>query len=141
VDLVGSLGADRVVDYTKEDFTRGGQRYDVLLDIAGSKSWRKCKRVLEPGASLVIVGGPMGGPFLGPLGHVIRTRLAAIAGRRKVVFFIAKFNRPDMNVLRELVEAGKVRPVVERRYDLAQAPEALRYMGEGHVQSKLVITV
>jgi NADPH:quinone reductase-like Zn-dependent oxidoreductase len=141
VDLVGSLGADRVVDYTKEDFTRAGQRYDVLLDIAGSKSWRKCKRVLEPGASLVIVGGPMGGPFLGPLGHVIRTRLAAIAGRRKVVFFIAKFNRPDMNVLRELVEAGKVRPVVERRYDLAQAPEALRYMGEGHVQSKLVITV
>jgi NADPH:quinone reductase-like Zn-dependent oxidoreductase len=141
VELVRSLGADRVVDYTREDFTRGDERYDVLFDNAGSRSWRECKRVLAPNARVVLVGGQMGGPVLGPLGHVIRMKLAALLGSRKAVFFVAKFNQPDMEVLRELLEAGKVKPVVDRRYPLSEIADAFRYLGEGHAQGKVVISV
>ncbi len=141
VELVRSLGADRVIDYTKEDFTRTGERYDLMLDVAGSKSWFACRRVLKPRAILVIVGAPSTTPLLGPLGHIVAVRLASLLSRRKVVFFVAKFNKPDMAVLRELVEAGKLTPVVEKRYALSEIAEALRYMGEGHVQGKLAITV
>jgi NADPH:quinone reductase-like Zn-dependent oxidoreductase len=138
---VGSLGADRVIDYTREDFTRTGERHDVLLDISGGRSWSDCKRVLAPHATLVIVGGPMGSRLLGPLGHIARMRLGALRGSRSSVFFVANFNRADLAVLRELVEAGKVRPFVERRYELRETADALRYMGEGHARGKLVITV
>jgi NADPH:quinone reductase-like Zn-dependent oxidoreductase len=141
VDTVGSLGADRVIDYTREDFTRTGERHDVLLDISGGRSWSDCKRVLAPHATLVIVGGPMGSRLLGPLGHIARMRLGALRGSRSSVFFVANFNRADLAVLRELVEAGKVRPFVERRYELRETADALRYMGEGHARGKLVITV
>jgi NADPH:quinone reductase-like Zn-dependent oxidoreductase len=141
VELVRSLGADRVVDYTREDFTRGDERYDVLFDNAGSRSWRECKRVLKPNARVVLVGGQMGGPVLGPLDHVIRMKLAALLGSRKAVFFVAKFNQPDMEVLRELLEAGKVKPVVDRRYPLSEIADAFRYLGEGHAQGKVVISV
>jgi NADPH:quinone reductase-like Zn-dependent oxidoreductase len=141
VDQARELGADDVVDYTRDDFTRRGRRYDVLFDVAGNRSWLACRRVLDPHARLVLVGGPKKNPLLGPVGHMVRLKLASLLGRRKAVFFIAKFNRPDMDILRELVESGQVRPVIERRYDLSEVPEALRYMGEGHVRSKLVITV
>jgi NADPH:quinone reductase-like Zn-dependent oxidoreductase len=141
VELVESLGADRVIDYTRDDFTRGDGRYDVLFDVAGTKSWRQCKRILELEGTLVLVGGPDRGRLLGPLRRILGIRFAPAKGGRKAVFFIAKFNRPDMNVLRELVESGKVRPVVERRYELSEAPDALRYMGDGHVQGKLVIAI
>ncbi len=141
VDLVQSLGADRVVDYTREDFTRSNERYDVLFDNAGSRSWSECKRVLKPHATVVLVGGQMGGRVLGPLGHVIKMKLAALFGSRKAVFFVAKFNKADMEALRELLEAGKVKPVVDRRYPLSEIADAFRYMGEGHAQGKVVITV
>jgi len=141
VELVRSLGADLVVDYTREDFTRSGRRYDLLLDVAGSKSWSQCRRVLNPRARLVIVGAPTGSGLMGPLGHIAKVRLAALRGSQKAVFFVAKFNKADMGVLRELLESGKVKPVVEKRYELGEAADALRYMGEGHVQGKLVITV
>jgi len=141
VDLVRSLGADQVVDYTSEDFTRSGKRYDLMLDVAGSKSWSQCRRVLEPRATLVLVGAPKGNRLLGPLGHVIGVRLASLRGSQKATFFIAQFNRPDLHILRELVESGKVKPVVERRYEFSEIGDALRYMGEGHVQGKLVVTV
>jgi NADPH:quinone reductase-like Zn-dependent oxidoreductase len=141
VDLVRSLGADHVVDYTREDFTRSGERYDLMFDNAGSRSWRDCKRVLEPHARVVLVGGQMGGPVLGPLGHVIKSKLAALFGSRKAVFFVAKFNSADMQVLRELLEDGKLTPVVDRRYPLSEVADAFRYLGEGHAQGKVVITV
>jgi NADPH:quinone reductase-like Zn-dependent oxidoreductase len=141
VDLVRSIGADRVVDYTREDFTRSDQRYDLMFDNAGSRSWSECKRVLKPHATVVLVGGQMGGRLLGPLGHVIKMRLAAVLSSRKAVFFVAKFNSADMEVLRELLEAGNVKPVIDRRYELSQIAEAFRYMGEGHAQGKVVITV
>ncbi len=141
VDLVRSLGADHVIDYTREDFTRSDRRYDLMLDIAGSRSWSACTRVLSPQATLVIVGAPKGNRLIGPLSHVVKLRLAALRSSRKVVFFIAKFNQPDMEVLRELLEAGKVTPVIDRRYELSDIADALRYMGEGHAQAKIVITV
>jgi len=141
VDLARSLGADHVIDYTREDFTRSDRHYDLLLDIAGSRSWRECRRVLEPEATLVIVGAPKGNRLLGPLSHVVKLRLAAVRSSRKVVFFIAKFNRPDLALLGELLETGKVTPVIDRRYELTEVADAFRYLGEGHAQGKLVVTV
>lgn len=140
VEQTRSLGADRVFDYTREDFTRGGEEYDLLFDNAGTRSWRECKRVLAPHATVALVGGPIGS-VLGPLSHTIAMTLASMAGGRKAVFFIAKPNKPDLNVIRELVESGKVRPVVEREYPLSEIADALRYMGEEHVRGKLVIAI
>jgi NADPH:quinone reductase-like Zn-dependent oxidoreductase len=141
VDMARSLGADHVIDYTQADFTRSDERYDLMLDIAGSRSWSECRRVLTPQATLVLVGGPKTNRMFGPLGHVVKLRLGGLLARRKVVFFIAKLNKADMVILRELLEAGKVVPVVERRYELSEIGDALRYMGEGHAQGKIVITV
>jgi NADPH:quinone reductase-like Zn-dependent oxidoreductase len=140
VDRVRELGADHVVDYTREDFTRSDERYDVLFDNAGSRSWRACRRVLSPEATLVLVGGPKT-RLLGPLGHIVAVRLAAWRSSQKAVFFVAKLNRADLAVLREFLEAGTIAPVVERRYELTDVADALQYMGEGHVQGKLVVTV
>jgi NADPH:quinone reductase-like Zn-dependent oxidoreductase len=141
VDLVRSLGADRVVDYTCEDFTRGGGRYDVLFDVAGNRSWADCRRVLGPDATVVLVGGPKRNRLLGPLGHVAAMRLAALGSGRRAVFFVAKLTGPDLEALRELAEAGRVRPVVERRYELRDIADAMRYVGEGHPRGKVVVTV
>jgi NADPH:quinone reductase-like Zn-dependent oxidoreductase len=141
VEQARSLGADRVCDYIEEDFTRSGERYDLLFDIAGSRSWSECKRVLSPSGTLVIVGGPKDNRLLGPLGGVIKKKLGGLLGSRKAVFFIAKANKPDLEVLRELLETGKVKPAVERSYELNEAAKALEYMGEGHARAKIVITV
>lgn len=141
VDLVRSIGADHVIDYTREDFTRSDRRYDLMLDVAGSRSWSECRRVLNPQATLVIVGAPKGNRLIGPLGHIVKVRLAALRSSQKVVFFIAKFNKPDMAVLGELLEAGKVTPVIDRRYELSDIADAFRYMGEGHARGKVVITL
>jgi NADPH:quinone reductase-like Zn-dependent oxidoreductase len=141
VDLVRSLGADHVVDYTKEDFTRSDRRYDLMLDVAGSRPWSECKRVLTPEATLVAVGGPKSNRLLGPIGHVVGLRIGGLLNRRKVVFFIARFNKPDMEVLRELLETGKVTPVIDRQYGLSEIADGFEYLGEGHCRSKVVITV
>jgi NADPH:quinone reductase-like Zn-dependent oxidoreductase len=135
-----SLGADHVVDYTKEDFTRGVQQYDLLFDVVGSRSWFAYKRVLKPDATVVIVGGPRT-PIIGPLSHVIKMRLASLGSKRKVVFFVAKFRREDLLVLKDLLETGKLKPFVERTYPLTEIAEAMRYLGTGHVRGKLVITL
>jgi NADPH:quinone reductase-like Zn-dependent oxidoreductase len=141
VETARSLGADVVVDYTQEDFTRSGRSYDLLCDVAGSRSFVECTRVLAPQGTFVVVGGPKAGRLLGPLGGVVEKRLRALFGSRKVVFFIAKFNRPDLNVLRELLESGKIRSVIDRRYDLSEVASALDYLGEGHARGKVVITI
>jgi NADPH:quinone reductase-like Zn-dependent oxidoreductase len=141
VAMVRSLGADHVVDYTRDDFTSHDARYDVVLDVAGNRSWSAYRRVLAPRATLVVVGGPKRNRLLGPLGHVIRMWVAALPSRRRVAFFIAKPNRPDLETLRDLVDAGKVTPVVERRYDLGEVADALGYLGEGHARAKIVITM
>jgi NADPH:quinone reductase-like Zn-dependent oxidoreductase len=139
-DLARSLGADHVIDYTQEDFTRSDQRYDLMLDIAGSRSWSECKRVLNPQARLVVVGAPKGTRLLGPLSHILKLRLAAMGSSQKVVFFVAKVNKADMEILRGLIEAGKVKPVIDRQYALSDLPEALKYVGQGHARGKVIVT-
>jgi NADPH:quinone reductase-like Zn-dependent oxidoreductase len=142
VERVRSLGADRVVDYTREDYTRSGERYDLIIDVAGTREWRENQRVLVPGGTVVLVGLPKGNNrLIGPMGRMVRVILAARIGRRKLVFFICKPNRPGLALLRELIEAGKVRPAVDRVYPLSEIAEALEAMGEGHVQGKLVVRV
>jgi NADPH:quinone reductase-like Zn-dependent oxidoreductase len=141
VEIVRSLGADHVVDYTREDFTRSDRRYDLMFDVAGSRSWSDCKRVLAPRAILVMVGAPKGGRVLGPLAHVVGLRLSAVRGSQKATFFVAKFDKQDLDVLRELLEAGKVTPVIDRRYELSEIADAFRYLGEGHAQGKIAVSV
>jgi NADPH:quinone reductase-like Zn-dependent oxidoreductase len=140
MDLVRSLGADHVVDYTKEDFTQSSQRYDLLLDVVGSHSWSECRRVLKPKAILVLVGGPKG-KIIGPLKHILRMRLASFRASQKVVFFVANFNRQDLVILREFMEAGKVKPIIDRTYPLNKINEAISYLGTGHARAKIVVTM
>jgi NADPH:quinone reductase-like Zn-dependent oxidoreductase len=141
VELVRSLGADHVVDYTEEDFTRSDGRYDLLLDVAGSKSLAACKRVLAPDARFVIVGGSRSSRLLGPLGHVAGALVSGRWSSQKVGFFIAKLNKEDMELLRDMLETGQVTPVIDRRYELSDVAEAFEYMGEGHCRSKIVVTM
>jgi NADPH:quinone reductase-like Zn-dependent oxidoreductase len=140
VDAIRSLGADAVVDYTQSDFTRSGRRYDLVADVAGSSSWRRLRRMVAPGGRVVVIGGPSG-KLLGPLPHIASFKLGGMRSRVPTSFFVAKVNRESLGDLRELIEAGKVRPVVDRRFELEELPEALRLMGEGHVQGKLVVSV
>jgi NADPH:quinone reductase-like Zn-dependent oxidoreductase len=139
VDMIRSLGADHVIDYTKEDFTRNRQRYDLLLDIAGNRSWSEYRRVLTPKATVVIIGGPKG-KIIGPLKHIIAMRVASFRASQKVIFFVANFNRDDLVVLSELMKLGKVKPIVDRTYPLNKINEAMSYLGTGHARAKIAIT-
>ena len=142
VELVRSLGADHVVDYTQEDFTRRGDRHDLMLDIAGSRSFRKFRWVLTPDATVVIVGAKFpSNKGLGPLSHIIGTRVASVGRSQTAKFFIAKVSKEDLLVLQQLLEAGKMRSVIDRHYELSQTADAMRYLGEGHARGKIVITV
>ena len=141
VELARSLGADHVVDYTREDFTKGGDRYDVVFDIAGSRRWAHLRRVLKPQGKAIVVGAPKGGPILGPLGRLSRLRLASLRGSQKATFFLAKTNRADMQYLADLLESGKLRTVVDRTFPLAETAGAFRYLGEGHAGGKVVVTL
>ena len=125
VERVRSLGADRVVDYTREDYTQSGERFDLIVDVAGSHSWRENTRVLVPDGTLVLAGAPTGNRLTGRMGRLARLWLASRIGSRRLVFFICKPNRADLAVLRELIEAGPVRPAVDRVYTLAEITDAL----------------
>ena len=140
VEQARSLGADRVVDYTQEDFTKLEERHDLMLDIAGSRSFLAFRRVLTPEATVVLVGGPMTYRGLGPLPHLGGTMLKSRGRSQTVKFFVAKINTADLVVMKELIEAGKVRSVIDRAYPLSEAVEALSYLGEGHARGKIVIT-
>jgi NADPH:quinone reductase-like Zn-dependent oxidoreductase len=141
-EMVRSIGADQVVDYTQEDFTRSEQRYDLILDVAANRSLSDCRRVLVPNGVLVIVGAPPDARRMGP---IVARLLAAVASSRfsskKVLPFLAKNSKEDLIVLRELIEAGKVTPVIDRTYPLSEAAEAIRYLETGHARGKVVITV
>jgi NADPH:quinone reductase-like Zn-dependent oxidoreductase len=141
VETARALGADRVVDYSTEDFTRLDEQFDLMLDIAGSRPWRHVKRVLAPKATVVLIGGPKKSRLLGPLGHVVRFRLAAIGSGRRLAFFIAQLNKADMETLRDMLEAGQIRSVLDRQYPLGELTAALNQMGEGHCQGKIVVTM
>ena len=142
VELVRSLGADHVVDYTRDDFTETGERYDLILDVAGSRRWRDCKRVLGEKATYVWVGAPKEKKgLLGPASRLVTTRLRAIWTSQTLKVLIAKPNRDDMLVLRDLIEAGKVTPVIDRTYELNRIGEAMEYLGGWHARGKVVVTV
>jgi NADPH:quinone reductase-like Zn-dependent oxidoreductase len=141
VDLVRSLGADHVIDYTRDDFAEGEQRYDVILDIGGNASLSRLRRALAPKGTLVIVGGEAGGRWLGGNDRQLRALLLSRFVGQKLTTFISKENHQDLLVLTELIEAGKVTPVTDRTYPLSEAPQAIRYVEEGHARGKVVITV
>ncbi len=141
VEIARSLGADVVVDYTQEDVTRGDRRFDLVIDIAGTRRFSELRRVLTPHATVVVVGGPRANRLLGPLGHVIACRLAALFASQKATFFIAKLNETDTETLRELLEAGKLRSVVDSVYPLERIADALTHQGDGHPRGKIVVTI
>jgi NADPH:quinone reductase-like Zn-dependent oxidoreductase len=138
LDMVRKLGADHVIDYTKEDFTKNGQRYDLICDIAASHSISDYKRVMNPNAICVLVGIRQN-IIRGLLYFIIRGRLSR--GDKKFTFFIAKTNHEDFDVLKELIEAGKIVPVIDRRYPLGETAQAMRYLIEGNARGKIVIAV
>jgi len=141
VDLVGSLGADRVIDYTREDFTRSGQRFDLILDVAANRSLAACRRVLAPGGTLVVIGAAGNGRSILPI--VMRIVGAKIWSRfgQRMSMMMAKITQDDLLVLKELIEAGKVTPIVDRTYPLSETAAAMRYLEQGHAQGKVVVTV
>jgi NADPH:quinone reductase-like Zn-dependent oxidoreductase len=141
VEQARLLGADHVVDYAGQDFTRRSERYDVLLDVAGNRAWREYKRVLQPQGALVFVGGPKTNRWIGPLGRGLQLKVAAIPGDRRVVMFLAKLNNDDLDFLAKLLEESSVTPVVEKTYELSEAAEALALLGEGHARGKVVLSL
>jgi NADPH:quinone reductase-like Zn-dependent oxidoreductase len=140
VEQARALGADRVVDYTQDDFTRIGVTHDLVVDIAGSRSLGALRRVLAPEGTLVLVGGRMTYRGLGPLPHLGATLASAKLRRQPVRFFVAAINTEDLSYLGSLLETGTIRSVIERTYTLDEARAALAHLGEGHAQGKLVIT-
>ena len=141
VDLVRSIGADHVIDYTREDFAEGEQCYDLILDIGGNSTLSRLRRALAFRGTLVITGGEGGGRWLGGTDRQLRALILSRFVEQKLGTFICKENHEDLLVLKELIESGKVTPVIDRTYPLAEAPEAIRYLEEGHAQGKVVITV
>ncbi len=146
VDLVRSIGADHVIDYTKEDFTKSDQRYDVIFDNVCNHSFAERRRVLTPKGICVLAGmggaGVKGGEALGRIaGNLFIARGLSSFVDQKFAQYITKMNKQDLITLGDLIQAGKLRPVIERTYTLNEAPEALRYLNEGHARGKIVITV
>ena len=142
LDLVRSTGADEVIDYTREDFADGSRRWDVIVDTAGRRSLSQLRRALAPKGTLVIVGGDGGGPWTGGFFRgVIRAPVLSLFVGQRLRGFTAKVNQESLRTLRDLIDSGAVTPVVDRTYSLAEAPDAIRYLAEGHAGGKVVIAV
>src|SRR5216110_3575715 len=143
LDMVRSLGADHVIDYTKEDFAKGEQRYDVILDNVPNHSLSECRRILNPNGNYVLIGG--GGPndnrWIGPFGRVINTLLLSPFISQKMGMMMADANQKDLTVLGDLMQSGKVTPVIDRTYKLSEVPAAIAYLEQGHARGKVVIAV
>ena len=143
VDLVRSLGADHVVDYTKEDFTKSEQRYVVILDNVTNRSLLECRRVLTPKGKYVMIGG--GGPndqgLIGPLANPIKAMLLSPFVSQEMGMMMADANKKDLTILADMMQSGKVKAVIDRTYKLSEVPDAIRYIEQGHARGKVVITV
>jgi len=143
VDLVRSLGADHVIDYTKEDFAKGTERYDVILDNVPNHSLSECRRILTPNGKYVMIGG--GGPndsrWVGPFGRVIKTMVLSPFTSQKMGMMMADANGKDLTILADMMQSGKLKPVIDRTYKLNEVQAAIAYVEEGHARGKVVITV
>jgi NADPH:quinone reductase-like Zn-dependent oxidoreductase len=143
VGMVQSIGADRVIDYTQEDFTAGASRYDVILDNVGNHSLLECRRVLSPGGKYVLIGG--GGlnddRWLGPIDRLLEVLVLSPFVSQHMGMMLAETNKADLTALCDLMQAGKVTPVIDRRYQLSEVPAAIRYLEAGHAKGKVVITI
>lgn len=140
VELVRSIGADHVIDYTREDFTRGGRRYDLIFDTAGSYPLRACLRALRPTGAYVIVGGP-DGRWIGPLARLLRAMLLGRFVKQRLMPLLASQRKEDLAFMQPLLESGAVVPVIDRCYPLEQAAEAIRYLETGRARGKVIITM
>ena len=141
VDLVRSIGADHVIDYTRDDIADGAHRYDVIIDIGGNRPLRQLRRALARRGTLVIVGGETGGRWLGGFDRSLRAPVLSRFVPQRLAAVMVSENAADLLVLAELIESGQVTPVIDRTYPLSQAPDAIRYMQHGHARGKVVITV
>ena len=140
-DMVRSIGADHVVDYTREDFTLGAQRYDLIVDMVGSHSLLEYRRVLNPNGTLVTVGGTSDEPWLGFLATPLKAQALSPFVSQKFTTLLAELNPEDLAFLTNLMQAGKVKAVIDRRYPLSEVPAAIRYVEAGHARGKVVINV
>jgi NADPH:quinone reductase-like Zn-dependent oxidoreductase len=141
VDMVRSLGADHIIDYTKEDFTQSGQQYDLIFQLAGTRSPSECRSALTSNGTLVISSGESEGRWIGPVDRVIKALVLSALVSQKLATFTVKPNREDLQLLKQFIEDGTLTLVIDRTYQLARVPEAIRYLEEGHARGKVVVTV
>lgn len=143
VEWVRSIGADRVIDYTRQDFTEGSQRYDVILDLVGNRSLLDCRRVLKPQGIYIGIGagGPNDGGLIGPLSGALKMLMLSPFVSQKLDFFVADLRQEDLSYLAGLMQAGKLTPVMDKDYKFSDAAEAIRYLEQGHARGKVVITL
>ena len=141
--MVRSLGADHVIDYTKEDFTKGDERYDVILDNVGTQPLSGFRRVLKPNGICVMIGGggPNDGRWVGPMARPLKALLISPFISQKMGMMLAQGNKDDLNVLADLMQSGKVTPVIDRTYPLSEIHEAIRYLETGRARGKVIVTV
>jgi NADPH:quinone reductase-like Zn-dependent oxidoreductase len=141
VDMVRSIGADHVIDYTQENFTERQERYDIILDNVGNHGFFALEKVTKPDGVIVIVGGSKSNPWLGPISRVAWSKIAGHFVEPKLPFFIAQINKPDLELLAGWAREGKLRSVIDRRYPLEKTGAALEYLGEGHARGKVVVSL
>jgi NADPH:quinone reductase-like Zn-dependent oxidoreductase len=139
--MVRALGADHVIDYTQEDFTQSGRKYDLIFQLAGTRSPSECRSALTSNGTLLISSGESEGRWIGPVDRVIGALVVSPFVSQKMASFTVKPNREDLQLLKKFLEDGTLTPVIDRAYPLAQLPEAIRYLEEGHARGKVVITV
>ena len=139
LDLVRSIGADEVIDYTQQNFTTSNQRYDLILDCVGNHSFSACRRILNPDGRFVMVGAPHDASMMGLLAQMIKALLLSVFVSQKAIMFIAKSSQDDLTLLGELIATGKLTPVIDSRYTLSDGPDAVRHVEEGHARGKVII--
>ena len=139
--MVRSIGAGHVIDYTREDFTSGAQKYDLILDCIGNHSFPAIRRVMNPGGRYVAVGGPSGSWMIAVLARMLVAVLSSRFTNRKILAHLAKLKKEDLTVVGELIQTGKITPVIDRRYALTETAEAIRYLEHGHARGKVAVLI
>ena len=141
LELVRSIGADAVIDYTAEDVTQLSERYDMVFDCVGNRSLSDWRKIMNRNSTMIAIGAKPGGKLIGPLPYILKLLVASRFVSQRVVFFIAQIKPDDLVALKDLIEAKRVTPVIDRSYELSEASQAIRYLKEGHARGKVVVTV